>query len=123
MPYVLENMEPGDISDVARIERLCFSMPWPTSAYRRELKTPDTNRYIVVRFVPPEMATSLGLPLPTEENLSLLTHPKLQLPENGRPRTDSPEGSHRSLLTTLLPWLRNGSGKPPPSAKSSRFPV
>ena len=47
MPYILQYMTSEDVPQVARIERLCFSMPWPTSAYRRELKTPETNRYIV----------------------------------------------------------------------------
>ena len=27
-----------------------FTTPWPTSAYRRELKNPESNRYIVARY-------------------------------------------------------------------------
>lgn len=51
MPYIIEPMDYDDIDAVAGIERQCFSLPWPTSAYRRELRTPNTNRYVVARWV------------------------------------------------------------------------
>jgi [ribosomal protein S18]-alanine N-acetyltransferase len=44
-------MDYDDIEAVSGIERQCFSLPWPTSAYRRELRTPNTNRYVVARWV------------------------------------------------------------------------
>jgi len=92
--------------EVAEIERLCFSMPWPTSAYRRELKTPDTNRYIVSRFVEPAL---LGPEPLTPDNLTMLTHPKLY--PNGNGASQELNEGNRSLWTTLLPWLRkNGNG-------------
>src|ERR1041385_6381360 len=78
MPYILEDMVMEDIREVAAIEHLCFSLPWPTSAYRRELKTPETNRYIVVRFVPPEVAIQLGLQEPTVGNITSLEHQELE---------------------------------------------
>lgn len=51
MPYIIEPMDYDDIDAVSAIERQCFSLPWPTSAYRRELRTPNTNRYVVARWV------------------------------------------------------------------------
>src|SRR5215210_5564336 len=114
MPYILENMTHDDIPQVANIERLCFSMPWPTSAYRRELKSPNTNRYIVARFVPPGIAAQRNMPLPTHENLTTLSHHELY-PQNGHGTPPENEHRNRSLLSTLLPWLRsssNGSEEP-----------
>ena len=65
MPYILEPMKQEDIPEISRIERLCFSMPWPASAYRRELRTPDTNRYVVARYLTPAEAVSAGVPEPS----------------------------------------------------------
>src|SRR5437764_10565956 len=101
MPYILEHMLAEDIPEVATIERLCFSMPWPTSAYRRELKTPETNRYVVARFVPAEIAARLSMQEPTLESLTQLSHPEwYPTPANGtttRPENQGP----RSFLSTL----------------------
>ncbi|MEO8287203.1 MAG: ribosomal protein S18-alanine N-acetyltransferase [Chloroflexota bacterium] len=108
MPYILENMLSDDIPQVARIERLCFSLPWPTSAYRRELKTPETNRYIIERFIPPGDVETLGLPEPTEANLTSLYHPQLHL-MNGREPGDKTDPGVLSRWATMLPWMRNGS--------------
>jgi [ribosomal protein S18]-alanine N-acetyltransferase len=123
MPYILENMQQEDIREVAQIERLCFSMPWPVSAYRRELKTPDTNRYLVARFVPPEIAATLNMSEPTLDTISSLSHPELYRSErrNGVPREH--EQPARSLLSSLLPWLRhddNGRSEP---HSTSPFPI
>ena len=38
-----------DIPAVSRLERKCFSNPWPQSAYRRELRNVTQNYYIVLR--------------------------------------------------------------------------
>jgi len=125
MPYILEDMVQDDIREVAVIERLCFSMPWPTSAYRRELKTPETNRYIVARFVPPEVALDLGMPEPTLGNLTELYHPELYPVTNGvHEQAPKQEYNSRSLLQTLLPWLRNGThGRSEPAQPPSPFPI
>jgi ribosomal-protein-alanine N-acetyltransferase len=123
MPYILDNMTQEDIPQVATIERLCFSMPWPTSAYRRELKTPETNRYIVCRFVPPVIASTLQMPETTAENLTSLAHPELQS-QNGHDPAPVVEQPGRSFLSMLLPWLRNNGASQatsPPRAHS--FPV
>jgi ribosomal-protein-alanine N-acetyltransferase len=108
MPYILENMIPDDITQVAKIERLCFTLPWPTSAYRRELKTPETNRYIVERFIPTEDAAKLGLLEPTESNLTSLYHPEIGL-HNGTVSHERSDTGIFSRWATLLPWTRNGS--------------
>ena len=123
MPYILEDMVADDIPDVARIERLCFSMPWPTSAYRRELKTPETNRYIVARFVPPEAASRLGMSQPTIENVTGMMHPELYAQANGNSNPGQTEQPHRSLLSTLLPWLRSGEQDHPEDAVRSSYPI
>lgn len=109
MPYLLEYMTPEDIPQVARIERLCFSMPWPTSAYRRELKTPETNRYIVVRWISPELSERLGLQEPTEGTLTALQHPELQsLARNGSGLSRTPGSAGLlSRLASLVPWWSN----------------
>ena len=44
-------MTQDDVPDVSRVERRCFSNPWPTSAYRRELQNPAQNHYVVLRAV------------------------------------------------------------------------
>jgi ribosomal-protein-alanine N-acetyltransferase len=125
MPYILEEMDIEDIREVAAIERLCFSMPWPTSAYRRELKTPETNRYIVARYVPPDAALPLGMRRPTVGNITELDHPELGLHANGASHRPSSENGNRSFLSSLLPWLRNGeTDKPDPAAGgASPFPI
>src|SRR3954470_11090654 len=114
MPYILEPMRVDDIQEVAAIERLCFSMPWPTSAYRRELKTPETNRYVVARFVPPEIAARLSMQEPTLESLTSLAHPeRYPPPANGAAAARQANQGARLLLSTLLPWLRKSENGQP----------
>ena len=113
MTYILQNMTAEDIPHVAAIERLCFTMPWPTSAYRRELKTPETNRYIVVRWISPQLASRLGLNEPTEATLTSLEHPELRSLERYVPRaTKDEETGLLNRWAALLPWIRdNGHGR------------
>jgi ribosomal-protein-alanine N-acetyltransferase len=122
MPYILEYMQPEDIPEVARVERLCFSLPWPVSAYRRELRNPDTNRYIVCRYLTPDQARELGMPEPDAANLTALNHPWLAVEPNGSaPRGEN--GVGRSLIGTLLPWLRPGEHEPPPPQRRAALPI
>jgi ribosomal-protein-alanine N-acetyltransferase len=46
--YVVRPMRLEDIDAVSEVERECFSAPWPTSAYRRELRDNRMGRYIVL---------------------------------------------------------------------------
>jgi ribosomal-protein-alanine N-acetyltransferase len=54
MPYFIEPMNQADVEEVSAVERECFATPWPASAYRRELRTPESNRYIVARCSGPQ---------------------------------------------------------------------
>lgn len=125
MPYILEPMKQEDIPEISRIERLCFSMPWPASAYRRELRTPETNRYLVVRYLTPEEATRAGLPEPTSANMIKLYHPELGAIGNGVP----PEQQHaqppqsKPLWSNLLPWLKPQSENGSAPGPTSRYPI
>lgn len=49
--YVVRPMRFEDIDQVSDVERECFSTPWPTSAYRRELRDNRMGRYIVLTEV------------------------------------------------------------------------
>ena len=69
--FELDPMRIEDVSEVSRVEHRCFTNPWPESAYRRELRNPEGNYYIVLRHVEPESAPSTVEPEP-RGRLSLL---------------------------------------------------
>ena len=50
MPYHIEPMQQEDVPEVSQVERRCFSNPWPSSAYRRELRNLEQNYYLVARW-------------------------------------------------------------------------
>jgi [ribosomal protein S18]-alanine N-acetyltransferase len=54
VPYYLESMQLDDIADVGQVEKECFPTPWPASAYRRELRNPTGNHYLVARYRAPD---------------------------------------------------------------------
>lgn len=60
MYYYIEPMAEADIGHVQQIERVSFHTSWLSSTYRRELRSPSTNRYIVAR-------ASTNPPLPPHE--------------------------------------------------------
>lgn len=47
--FFIAPMRMEDVPEVSKVERRCFSNPWPTSAYRRELRNLEQNYYIVLR--------------------------------------------------------------------------
>lgn len=49
LPFTIEPMRLEDVTEVSKVERRCFSNPWPIAAYRRELRNPEHNYYIVLR--------------------------------------------------------------------------
>lgn len=49
--YVVRPMQYDDIDAVGGVERECFTTPWPSSAYRRELRDNRMGRYIVLTEV------------------------------------------------------------------------
>jgi ribosomal-protein-alanine N-acetyltransferase len=70
MPYIIEQMQMADVPEVSAVEKECFASPWPASAYRRELRNPQANRYEVARWVhpsarrrPPSVWPPAGSPL------------------------------------------------------------
>ncbi|MFW6074678.1 MAG: ribosomal protein S18-alanine N-acetyltransferase [Chloroflexota bacterium] len=58
MTYYIDQMRQEDIHDVSRVERMCFTNPWPQSAYRRELRKPQSNYYAVLRKGDPRRGRS-----------------------------------------------------------------
>ncbi len=69
--FYIETMRIEDIPEVSRVERRCFSNPWPESAYRRELRNPENNHYVVLRHR--ERTAPESEPMPeTRGRLSLL---------------------------------------------------
>lgn len=50
--YVVRPMRLEDVESVSAVERECFTTPWPTSAYRRELRDNRIGRYIVLTEPP-----------------------------------------------------------------------
>ncbi|CAA9549354.1 MAG: Ribosomal-protein-S18p-alanine acetyltransferase [uncultured Thermomicrobiales bacterium] len=47
--YRIDAMTLPDVPEVSRVEARCFTNPWPLTAYRRELRMPDQNYYVVLR--------------------------------------------------------------------------
>ena len=58
--YRLEPMVADDVTEVSRVERRCFANPWPAAAYRRELRLPDQNAYVVLRQLPAAQSLTEG---------------------------------------------------------------
>ena len=62
--YYVQPMRVEDVPEVSRVERRCFTNPWPESAYRRELRNPANNYYIVLRWHRGERVEGSGAPEP-----------------------------------------------------------
>jgi [ribosomal protein S18]-alanine N-acetyltransferase len=60
--YYLAPMTLDDIAEVSRVERQCFSNPWPQSAYRREIRNIANNHYIVLWYRPDRPESRLTRP-------------------------------------------------------------
>ena len=54
MKVAIEDMVQADIAQVVEVDRDSYPLPWPASAYRRELSNNRHARYIVLREVPAE---------------------------------------------------------------------
>jgi ribosomal-protein-alanine N-acetyltransferase len=50
VPYQVQPMQLDDVDEVSRVEKECFTTPWPVNAYRRELRENRLSRYVVVRW-------------------------------------------------------------------------
>jgi ribosomal-protein-alanine N-acetyltransferase len=53
LPYTIEPMEVRDIPEVMEVERLCFSLPWSSRAYRYEIEENSLSTYLVARPAQP----------------------------------------------------------------------
>lgn len=77
--FRIDQMTLDDIPEVGRVERRCFTNPWPSSAYRRELRYLDSNYYVVLRSLPGIHAVPNGVDhAPSEitrRALTRLVHP------------------------------------------------
>ena len=47
--FVIDRMTHADLAAVQQIEKVSFSTPWPSYAYRNELETNRLAHYLVVR--------------------------------------------------------------------------
>jgi len=52
MRLLVEAMDLADIPEVLEVDRLSYSLPWPASAYRREILHNRNARYFVLRQIP-----------------------------------------------------------------------
>jgi ribosomal-protein-alanine N-acetyltransferase len=95
--YRLEPMSQEDVAEVSRVERRCFTNPWPTSAYRRELRNPLQNYYVVLRAYP----TSEG-----NEQHATASH------SNGATTSRNGDGMRTSRRLHLLPFVRRIAPEP-----------
>ncbi|HEX5417805.1 MAG TPA: ribosomal protein S18-alanine N-acetyltransferase [Chloroflexota bacterium] len=89
--YVLRPMQFEDIDAVSAVERECFTTPWPTSAYRRELRDNRLGRYIVLVEMP---GNGPGAPVPDHAN------------------EENPGGVRRAVGQLLRPFSRPTSTLP-----------
>ena len=103
--YVVQPMQLEDVEEVARIERECFTTPWPTNAYRRELRENRLSRYVVVRWLDPSGEAARAEPaLPPEDPLAGMKRAVSQLL---RPfgLADRIEGRDSGILGFAGMWL------------------
>lgn len=59
LPYLIQPMQVQDIPEVMEIERVCFSMPWSTRAYRYEIEENRLSTYMVARVAVKTQADGL----------------------------------------------------------------
>ena len=83
MPYVVRPMRLEDIDDVGFVERECFSTPWPSYAYRREIRDNRLSRYAVLAWR--DGSTSAGLPAPSDHEEAHLSGVRRALSQVLRP--------------------------------------
>jgi [ribosomal protein S18]-alanine N-acetyltransferase len=91
-------MTQEDVGEVSRVERRCFSNPWPSSAYRRELRSPEQNYYLVLRAFPSDDNDSAGRTSSNGSSSDRVVdgpwiRPRLPLLSFGRKSPPEPDGS------------------------------
>lgn len=82
----LDRMRLADLAEVEAVEREAYSMPWPSSAYRHELRINKKAHYIVVRRgVSPEPALAAASSTPGQRERRPFPFSLLPLPVYERP--------------------------------------
>lgn len=81
--FAVAPMTVDDLVDVSRVERRCFTTPWPMAAYRRELRQGDHGHYIILRATP-TAAAQQARPKP-RTRLGLIPFGRWFNPDNGVP--------------------------------------
>jgi ribosomal-protein-alanine N-acetyltransferase len=71
--YVVESMTHDDIAEVLAVDRESYALPWPASAYRRELSSNQHAHYIVLKRVD-------GAGVPVNEQQPATRHWKQLMP-------------------------------------------
>jgi [ribosomal protein S18]-alanine N-acetyltransferase len=104
LAYVVRPMRLDDVDEVGRVERECFTTPWPASAYRREIRDNRLSRYIVITS--DEAADEAASPGAAAEGAS----------ESGCDcdSTDRTSALRRALEQLLRPLGIGGSAEPAP---------
>jgi ribosomal-protein-alanine N-acetyltransferase len=54
--YAIDYLREADLDAIHAIDMTCFSLPWSIETYREELRAPQLCRYVVARFLVPEVA-------------------------------------------------------------------
>jgi ribosomal-protein-alanine N-acetyltransferase len=109
-------MQLEDVEEVARVERECFTTPWPVNAYRRELRENRLSRYVVVRWVQPNGSVARPHPQAAARDPAPGARPPADDPLSGMKRAvaqllrplgiaERPEGRESGILGFAGMWL------------------
>lgn len=121
----LDRMRLADLAEVEAVEREAYSMPWPSSAYRHELRVNKRAHYIVVRRGLPPVPAALGAPVGAAQRerrpfpFSLLPLPVYERPP-ARPRDPvighgglwkMPDEAHITTIAVRSAYRGQGAGE------------
>ncbi|MFN8591571.1 MAG: ribosomal protein S18-alanine N-acetyltransferase [Thermomicrobiales bacterium] len=100
-------MTQDDVPEVSRVERRCFTNPWPSSAYRRELQNPKQNWYVVLRAIPPDLESQSGEPGSDAAitGASPKSLPRRSLFPISLPRKPESNGHHPAIIGFAGMWM------------------
>lgn len=97
MRLVVESMDLDDIPEVLEVDRESYTLPWPASAYRREILHNRNARYFVLREI------SEGQPVPEPREV---TRPRFSLGFLWRPqRVEEARPRHGRIIGYAGMWL------------------
>jgi len=70
---IVEDMDLEDISRVIEVDRESYTLPWPASAYRREILHNRNAKYLVLRELAPGALPRARGGLSTEATVRILS--------------------------------------------------